>query len=338
MKTSRGRSLCLAALAASVIVSMIAGISIGSIDLSPAAALGALWNPQENTLTSIVWEVRTPRMLLAAIVGAGLAVAGAVMQAAVRNVLADPYLLGVHSGASIGAAAVILFGATAALAPLLAWAGDYALQAAAFLGAIAATGLVFSIARSGSSARLILAGVAVGYALSSATSFLIFASDSAESSRSVMFWLLGSLGLAAWSGTLAVTAAVTLVISVFLTLLGPRIDALASGDDTALGVGINPARFRTALVVVVSLLIGTIVAMSGAIAFIGLVVPHLARMMVGARHRWLIPAAALSGSTLLLWSDIASRTLLAPQEIPVGVITALIGAPFLLILIRKKNS
>lgn len=314
--SARHPALIIALFTGALGLSVLGGVSIGSVGFD----------------AGIVWEVRAPRVLLAATVGAGLAISGTVLQAIVHNALADPYLLGVHSGASTGAAGVILFGSA-----FITQAGDYALQAAAFLGAMAATALVFSLARDGSSSRLILAGVAVGYALSSATSFLVFASDSAESTRSVMFWLLGSLGLAAWDGPLILTGAVVLCSTALLTLLGPRIDALAAGDDTALSVGINPARLRTGLVILVSLLVGTVVAMSGAIAFIGLVVPHLARGLVGARHRWVVPAAALSGAVLLVWADVLSRMLLAPQELPVGIVTALLGAPFLLILIRKQT-
>ncbi|MGO1912767.1 MAG: FecCD family ABC transporter permease, partial [Corynebacterium sp.] len=275
--------------------------------------------------------------VLGAAVGAGLAVAGVVLQATVRNILADPYVLGVNSGASVGAATAILTGVGTGMGAGL---GDYVLQTSAFLGAVVASFVVFGVARSGgriTPTRLIMAGVAIGYALSALTSFLIFASDSAESSRSVMFWLLGSLGLASWSGPLAAVVVVVLVVTALLLVLGPRLDALTAGDDTALTLGVNPERMRILLLVLSCLLVGTVVAMAGSIGFVGLVVPHLARRLVGGAHRAVIPVCALLGAVLLCWADIGSRTLLAPQEIPVGIITALVGAPFLLILVRRMH-
>lgn len=282
---------------------------------------------------SIVWETRTPRVLLGAAVGAGLALGGVILQAIVRNMLADPYILGVNSGASCGAALAILFGVGAGF-------GDYALQGSAFLGALAASALVFFVARTAghmTSVRLLMAGVAVGYALSAATSFLVFASDSAEGSRSVMFWLLGSLGLATWNGALAVVIAIVAAVAAVLMLWAPRMDALTAGDETALTLGLNPERFRALLLLAACLLVGVIVAMAGSIGFVGLVVPHLARRLVGGAHRAVIPVSALLGASLLICADIISRTLLAPQEIPIGIITALVGAPLLLILVRRMR-
>lgn len=228
---------------------------------------------------SIVWRVRLPRVLLGAAVGAGLAVTGTALQAMVRNMLADPYLLGVNSGGSTGAAAAILFGFGAG------W-GEHALQIAAFLGALAASLLVFVIARTAgrvTSTRLLMTGVAVGYALYALTSFLIFASDSAEGSRSVLFWLLGTLALAHWSVPLAVVLVAVALVTLTLALWGRRLDALAIGDETAHTLGISPARLRLVLLVLVSLAVGVLVAASGSIGFVGLVVPHLARRVVGPR-------------------------------------------------------
>lgn len=266
--------LCaLCALAASI----FAGIAIGSVDVS-------LSDP-------IVQNLRIPRVLLGCAVGAGLAVAGVILQAVVRNVLADPYIVGVHSGASCGAAAAILFGIGAGLS----------LQFMAFLGALATTALVFLVARAGgqlTAIRLLLAGVAVGYALSALTSFMIFASDSPEASRSVMFWLLGSLSLASWGAQLVTVFAVFALVTAMLLVFSSHIDALSLGDTTALSLGIRPQRLRALLLLATCLLIGTVVALSGAIGFVGLVVPHLARRLVGASHRVLIPLAALLGGKL----------------------------------------
>lgn len=328
--------LWLSVLALALIVSVFFGLAVGS------TSAGLSFTSPDLTLTAdqrstIIWDVRAPRVLLAAIVGAGLAAAGAVMQAIVRNVLADPYILGVHSGASCGAAAAILFGAGAALGDL----SDFGLQICAFLGALGSALLVFAIASSGSGAlsstKILLSGIAVGYALSSVTSFLIFASDSPESSRSVMFWLLGSLGLAAWGVPLALCGVVVLSVGVFLIVIAPRIDALSAGDSAASSVGINPHRLRLALLIVMCLLVGVMVAMSGAIGFVGLIVPHVARRLVGARHRWVAPMSMLVGAVLLIWADIAARTVLAPQELPIGIVTALVGTPFFIVLLRQSK-
>jgi iron complex transport system permease protein len=336
-----------------LLATVVVSVGFGAVHVSPADSLRILSHhlagtdldagPGTDTTTdlarhdAVIWTIRAPRTVLGVLVGAGLAVAGVILQAVVRNVLADPYVLGVSSGASVGAAAAITLGvgtgATAAL-------GDYALQTSAFLGALVASGLVVGGARAAgrfTATRLLMAGVAVGYALSALTSFLVFASDSAESSRSVMFWLLGSLGLASWSGPL-VAVAVTVVLGTgILMLLGPRLDTLQFGDDTALTLGISPDRLRLGLLVLSCLLVGAVVAMAGAIGFVGLVVPHLARRLVGGRHRALTPVAALLGAVLLCWADIGARTLLAPQEIPVGIITALVGAPFLLLLVHRMH-
>ncbi|MDO5677012.1 MAG: iron ABC transporter permease [Propionibacteriaceae bacterium] len=319
-----------------------AGIGIGPVGIAPGDILavfahqlfGAHLPDGTPGLHTIVWDIRTPRVLLGVSVGAGLALAGVMLQSMVRNVLADPYGLGISSGASLGTAAALLFGVGVGL-------GNYALQGSAFIGALGAALLVVAIARAAgrlTPVRVLLAGVAVGYALSAATSFLVFASDSAEGARSIMFWLLGSLGLANWNGALLVIIATVALALIALVLGGRHLDALAVGDDTALTLGIDPDRLRLLLLVGSCLLVGVIVAMSGAIGFVGLVVPHLARRLVGAAHRAAAPVAALLGAILLVCADIAARTLLAPQEIPIGIITALVGAPFLLVLVRRMHA
>lgn len=341
---NRAAALWLAGLVVSLAASALAATVIGAVAVPPGEVLAIivhhlLGRPAEAatwswTNDTIIWDVRLPRVVLGAAVGAGLAVCGAALQAMVRNLLADPYILGINSGASCGAAAAILFGFGAGF-------GEYALQGSAFAGALAASLVVFLVARSAgrvTSIRLLLAGVAVGYALYAATSFLIFASGSAEGARSVMFWLLGSLGLAAWNGPLAVVVVVVAATIALLTLLGPRLDGLAIGDDTAQALGIDPDRLRTWLLVGVSLCVGVVVAASGSIGFVGLVVPHLARRVLGARHAVVVPASALMGAVLLLWADLVARTLLAPQEIPIGILTALVGAPFLLVLVRRFHA
>lgn len=286
-----------------------------------------------SSTNAVIWDIRIPRLILGAAVGAGLAVAGAILQAVVRNALADPYILGINSGASTGAALAILFGVGAGF-------GEYALQGAAFIGALAASAVMFFIARSAgrlTSVCLLMAGIAVGYALSAVTSFLIFASDSAEGSRSVMFWLLGSLGLGRWGLLLLVSVLVVVAVTIVFWSMGRRIDALTVGDDAALTLGVNPDRMRVLLVVLTCILVGSVVAMAGSIGFVGLVVPHAARRLVGGSHRHMLPVAALLGASLLIAADIGARTLLAPQEIPIGIVTSLVGAPFLILLVRRMG-
>ncbi|ANE04133.1 FecCD family ABC transporter permease [Corynebacterium crudilactis] len=344
LNTSRRRAInWTLALSVVLLFSMFCGVLIGATGTSATSTwtvishhlFGSPLNGAHAvSLDAIIWDIRTPRVMLAAAVGAGLAIAGAIMQVLVRNMLADPYILGVNSGASCGAAAALLFGVGAGF-------GDYALQGSAFLGALVASALIFFVAKSAgriSSTRLLMSGVTIGYMLSAATSFLIFSSDSAEGSRSVMFWLLGSLGLAAWNGPMAIIFIIVGLTLALLMLMGPQLDALNSGDETALTLGISPDRLRIFLLIASCLLVGSIVAMAGSIGFIGLVIPHLARRLVGGKHRLMLPISAIMGAILLIWADIAARTLLAPQEIPIGIITALIGAPFLLILVRRMHS
>lgn len=327
-------------LSVGLLFTVLLAIGIGPIWVSPSKVVGIILDQVPGTSitptwseadAAIIWNVRIPRVLLGATVGAGLALTGACLQAMVRNMLADPYILGISGGASTGAAAAILFGVGATL-------GSQALPVVAFLGALGASLLVFFIARSAgriTSLRLLLSGVAVGYALQAATSFMIFISDSAEGSRSVMFWLLGSLSLARWDMILAIAFIAVAASFVALLLWSKQLDALSIGDETALTLGISPDRARIKLLAIVSLCTGTVVAASGAIGFVGLVIPHLGRRIVGALHRRLLPIVALIGAIFLTWADVFARTALQPRELPIGIITALIGAPFLLILVRK---
>lgn len=329
-------------LALVLVVTMPLAVGLGPVAISYATVwkiLGhhALGWPEEVTWSgaedNIVWLVRAPRVLLGVIVGTALAVTGVALQAMVRNVLADPYLLGVTGGASTGAAASILFGVGVSV-------GASSLTVSAFLGALLATGALFLIARTGgqiTSIRLLLAGVAIGYVLSATTSFLIFASDSPEGARAVLFWLLGSLSLARWS-SVAVAGFVVLAVMAVLLLWGRRFDALAIGDDTARTLGTSPTRFRTQSLIVVSLCVGAVVAVSGGIGFVGLVVPHVARLFVGGEHRRVIPVAGLLGASFLVWADVFARVAFAPRELPLGIITAVVGAPFLLLLVRRVHT
>jgi iron complex transport system permease protein len=339
---ARRSALLLGLLAAASALSVVLCVGIGPVPVPASTTVQVIaqhlglpiGGATEPAIESIVWDVRVPRVLMGAAVGACLALSGAALQAMVRNMLADPYILGVSGGASTGAAAAILFGVGAAL-------GDYAQSVLAFLGALVAALLVFLIARAGgrvTSLRLLLSGVAVGYALTAVTNLLIFSSDSAEGSRSVMFWMLGSLSLARWNAFLWV-ALIAGAAGLVVMLAGARVlDALSAGDEIAHGLGIHPDRARAGFLLVVSLCTAAAVAGAGAIGFVGLVIPHLARRLVGARHRVLVPAAAMLGGLFLLWADAFARVAMQPRELPIGVLTAAIGAPFLLILVRRLHT
>ena len=326
-------------LACTLVVTLVLACGTGPVGIDPATVVevlrrhlfGAAPGSATAAQDTIVWNVRLPRVLLGAAAGAGLAVCGVALQAVVRNVLADPYVLGLSGGASTGAAATILFGLGAT------W-GAAALPVAAFAGAFAASLLVVAVARAGgrlTTLRLLLAGVAVGYALSATTSILIFLSDSAEGSRSVLYWQLGSLALARLDVLLAITVAAVVAACCVLLAWSRRLDLMASGDATALALGLEPGRVRLHVLAVASLTTGVVVAASGAIGFVGLVVPHLARRFVGTVHRRVLPVAALAGAVLLVWADVLARTVLTPRELPIGVITAVAGAPFLLLLVHR---
>jgi iron complex transport system permease protein len=314
-------------------------VGIGSVGIPPgtvARIVGhhlfglpaqATWPSSADT---IVWLVRMPRVLLGMAVGAGLSVTGVALQALVRNVLADPHILGVTSGASTGAAATILFGVGGGM-------GAASLTGSAFIGAVIATALLFLLGRVAgriTSTRLLLAGVTIGYVLSAMTSFLVFASDTPDGARAVLFWLLGSLARAQWSsiGVAVLVVAVTLLI---LVLFARRFDALALGDDSARTLGVAPDRFRALSLALVSLCVGAVVAVAGGIGFVGLVVPHVARLCVGGAHRRVYPVAALVGAIFLTWADVFARVAFAPRELPLGIVTAVVGAPFLIVLVRR---
>lgn len=329
-------------LTATLLIAVPVAVGLGPVAVAPGTVARIVGHhlvgwPHDITWAAaddkIVWLVRLPRVLLGAMVGAALAVSGVALQAMVRNVLADPHLLGVTSGASTGAAASILFGVGVG-------AGAGALAASAFLGALTATAVLFVVARQGgqiTSIRLLLAGVTIGYVLSAATSFLIFASDSPEGARAVVFWLLGSLSSAQWPAVATAAPAVAAGLCALL-LMGNRLDALAIGDDTARTLGVAPARLRAQALVVVALCIGAVVAVSGAIGFVGLIVPHVARLCVGGAHRRVIPVSALLGALFLLAADVVARTAFAPRELPLGIVTAVVGAPLLLLLVRRLQT
>ncbi|MGH8905753.1 MAG: FecCD family ABC transporter permease [Egibacteraceae bacterium] len=335
-------ALVMAGLGVLVAVSVTLSLGIGPVRIAPGEVwrivvhrvLPGLLDPDWAPVRErILLEVRLPRVLLGAVVGAGLSVVGVTLQALVRNPLADPHIIGITEGASVGATAVLLLG----LSPF----GVYSLSAAAFLGAFGALALVYMLAQRGrrlSAMRLILAGVAVAYLLSATTSFLIFqAATGGDATRLVVFWLLGGLGAAQWS-ILALPAAAVAGGAVFLVLRARGLDALLVGEETAASLGVDTSRFRKQLFVAVSLLAGVMVAVAGGIGFVALMMPHIVRLLVGSAHRRVLPAAALAGAVFLVWADVLARTLFAPEELPIGIITAFCGAPFFIWLMRSRRS
>lgn len=277
----------------------------------------------------IVWLIRVPRMLLGALVGAGLALIGAVLQAVTRNPLADPHLLGVTSGATLGAVIVVLH--VGEIVGLLT------LPIAAFIGALLSMVLVLAIAsRHGrlDSDRLLLCGVAVSFVMMAVANTLLFLGDHRASSA-VLFWMLGGLGLARWE-LLAIPSTSVLLGLVLLLGMARPLNALMAGEQTAVTLGLNARNVRLKVFLIASLMTGVLVAISGSIGFVGLMIPHIARRLVGAEHRRLLPVSALLGSMFLVWVDVAARTLIAPQDLPIGVATAAIGGLFFIGLMRKR--
>ncbi|MFJ5633591.1 FecCD family ABC transporter permease [Streptomyces goshikiensis] len=322
-------------LAAALAACAVAGLALGPVRIPAGQVLDTVLDGpgRPGAFASIVWDVRMPRVLLGAVVGAGLAVAGTVLQALVRNQLADPFLLGASSGASAGAVAVIVLGAGAGVL------GGIGVPLAAFAGSMGALVAVYALARRGgtmTTGRLILAGVAVQYVLSALTSLVLVLAAHPDQMRSVLFWTLGGLGGARWD-ELALPAVALLLGTGLLIALARPLDLLLAGEEGARTLGLDTGRFRAAVFVLTSLVIGVLVAYSGAIGFVGLMVPHAARMVVGAGHRALLPVAALGGAVFLSLADLLARTAAAPEEIPVGVVTALVGGPFFLWMLRRST-
>ncbi|KOG67052.1 ABC transporter permease [Streptomyces griseoflavus] len=335
-----------------LLVALTAAVSLGATDIAPGEVWSVVFRrlggepPRPGTDDLIVWQLRVPRALLAALVGAGLGLVGTATQALVRNPLADPYLLGISNGASLGAVAAIVLGAGVMAGTdgvfgaggAFGLGGGLGLSLAAFAGAFTAFALVWTLARRGGGfapLRLVLAGVGIGQFLAGFTSYLVLQAGDEQQTRGVLFWLMGSLGGATW-GTLALPV---LAVPAGLLVLQARaraLNALTMGDETAASVGVDVVRLRRLLFVVTSLLTGVLVAVSGAIAFVGLMVPHLCRLIVGGDHRRLLPLAALTGALLLVVVDIVCRTAMDGQELPVGVVTALIGAPVLLYVLDRR--
>lgn len=343
MASARGYRILLVLLVLALLGSIIAAVALGPVSIAPTTVWRTIgWHltdlfgeggafPGAASDDAIVWRLRLPRVLLGVVVGAMLAVVGAALQAMVRNPLADPYVLGATAGASTGGVLVLVVAGATVTGALL--------STGAVAGAFVALVLVFLLGRDAGRlppVRLVLAGVAIGYAFTGVTSYLVLSAEDPRIAQRLLFWLAGSLGGASWPGLVLPTC--TLVLGgVCLWILRGSLDTLLVGDDAARALGTDTDRVRRVLLLVTSLMVGVCVAASGGIGFVGLMIPHACRFAVGAAHARLLPVAALVGAIFLVWVDVLARTIAAPTEIPVGVITSVVGAAVFVVLLRGRR-
>ena len=322
--------------------SIVFAIHIGAVDLTPEWIYQILVNHLTGKeiyavewpayADGIVWGMRLPKVLVASCVGAGLSLVGILMQAMTKNSMADPYLLGISSGASAGATAAILVGSL----PII---GAVTVQAGAFIGAIVSSVLVFILAGASgrvSSTKLILSGTAISALFSSMSNFMIFMQNNEKKLSSVLFWMSGSFASAKWVDVLPVF--IVLIICIVIILLENRaLDALLLGEEMAITIGVDVPKLKILIIIMSALVTGVMVSVSGTIGFVGLVIPHISRSLVGTAHKRMVPFSALLGAILMIWADAIARVVVAPSELPIGVVTAFIGAPFFLFLLRKSK-
>ena len=325
-----------------ILVVMLA-LSKGAVEISLSQLFAIIFQTAASAnmvvLENILFEIRLPRVCMAMLCGASLALAGACLQGLFRNPLADPGLVGVTSGAALGAALMIVLGARLS-ADVINLLGGYALPIAAFIGAMCVTLIIFGIAgRSGKIiiATLLLAGIAINALAGVCIGVLTYISDDAEL-RSLTFWSMGSLG-GMTHGILAIVIGPVLVSSLIMLMLAKQLNLFQLGEDGARHLGVNTQKLKFVLMAAVALAVGSCVAFTGIIGFVGLVVPHLIRLLIGPDHRVVVPGSALLGAALLTLSDLIARTSIAPAEIPIGLMTSAIGAPFFLwMLIKQQKS
>ncbi|MEN6400883.1 MAG: iron ABC transporter permease [Armatimonadia bacterium] len=338
--TRRRMAITVPLLLLALLASMFLALIVGAAEHSPRDVMRALGDgvryvvagvPYEaDGLHTVVLSLRLPRVLLAALVGVCLALSGAIMQALFQNPMADPYLLGVSSGAALGAIIAMAVGAVGAAAVL-------SVPLLAFVGALAVVFLVYVLARRGGRVQtgtLLLTGIAVGSLVSALTSFMMLLMQ--RDLRGVLFWLLGGLSGRGWSQVWIILPQATVGLVAAMVLARP-LNMLLLGDEAAASLGLNTQAGKRLLLALASLLAAGAVAVSGIIAFVGLVVPHVTRMLVGPDHRRLLPLAAVMGALLMVLSDIAARMLLAPTELPIGIITSALGCPFFLYLLHRQG-
>ena len=325
-----------------LLVSMAGALTIGTVSLSVGDVVFAVYDslrssvpidaPGQGALHDIVWLLRMPRILMAACIGAGLATSGVIMQAIVKNPLADPYILGVSSGASLGATAAILLGIGVSL-------GENFVGISAFIGAFAISLAIVFIANMGGRAnavKLLLAGMALSAVCSAFSSFIVYFANDKDGIQSITYWLMGSMAGAKWS-TLQVMIPMSIIIPLFFYTQSKILNLMLLGDDTAVTLGVDLHRYRQTYLLVSALLVGFAVYAAGMIGFVGLIVPHVSRMLVGADHRRLLPIAALSGAIFLVWADVLCRIIIPQTELPIGILISMIGAPCFIYLMVKRT-
>jgi iron complex transport system permease protein len=337
--------IVVAGLAVALVAAMVLSMTTGASGASVWGVVGQLFGFAPKSAAqaardhAVIVNIRLPRMILGVLIGAGLAVSGLLMQGLFRNPLADPGLVGVSAGSSLGAVTIIVLGGTA-LAPFTEALGIFALPLAAFGGGLATTFVLYRVATKGGQtaiATMLLAGIAIA-ALAGALSGVLVYIASDNQLRDLTFWGMGSLAGATWIKILAAgpIIAAALFVAAFLS---KGLNALTLGEATAAHLGVPVQKFKIAAIVAVAGATGASVAVSGGIGFVGIVVPHLLRLVIGPDHRYLLPATALLGSTFLLFADAISRTIVAPAELPIGIVTAAFGGPFFLwILLRRRNA
>ena len=325
------------------IVALALSIATGASDASAVGVIGALLGGAEDTALSlrdriIVFDIRMPRALLGFLIGAALAMSGAVMQGLFRNPLADPGLVGISSGSALGAVLMIVLGG-ALPAGLMLTLGPYALPVAAFVGGLLTTLMLYRIATRGgqtSVATMLLAGIAIAALAGAVTGILIYMADDKQL-RDITFWGLGSLSGMTWTKLFA-AGPIILAALLVVPFLSRGLNAITLGEAAAFHMGVKVQRLKYIAIVAVAGAVGASVAVSGGIGFVGIVVPHLLRLVIGPDHRYLLPASALFGGVLMLGADMLARTIVAPAELPIGIITALAGAPFFLwVLLRDRS-
>ncbi|MGU8264331.1 FecCD family ABC transporter permease [Clostridium perfringens] len=324
------------------ISSIILGISFGAVDIPPydvyrvflykvfGIKIGNLDEILNSTLFDIIWGVRMPRVLLGAFAGMALAMVGVIMQATIQNPLGDPYILGLSSGAALGATFSILIGFSGVLSSFGAPLG-------AFLGALMASIFVYFLARIGGRItpfKMILAGMVISSICSSLTSLIIFLSKDNEGIRTVNFWMMGSLAGAEWSN-IVLPIAISVIPLIYFFTQYRNLNLMVLGDETSITLGLNIEKHRKIYMILSSLITGVIVSVCGTIGFVGIMIPHIVRLIFGTDHKTLLPFSALVGAIFLIWADVIARCAITNMELPIGIITSVIGAPFLLWLMVK---
>lgn len=340
-------TLAIGGAAVVLLATMVLSLSLGATGISLDAlprVLTAVWNGHEATTPEeirerlVLLEIRLPRTVLGLLVGAALAVSGAVMQGLFRNPLADPGLIGVSSAAALAAVSVIALG-DSLLSPVVALLGQFAVPACAFFGGLLGTAVLYRLATRGgytSIATLLLAGIAIGALAQALVGIIIFGSDDREL-RDLNFWMLGSIGGASWT-KIAATLPFLLATVVLMPYLSRVLNAFLLGEAEAGHLGVSTERAKRIAMFAVACAVGAAVAVSGVIGFVGIVVPHIIRLVSGPDHRYVLPGSALLGGALLLSADSLARVIVAPAELPIGILTAVLGAPFFIwLLVRRRG-